>query len=92
MKSEWSRGGGAAGMLGLTPEEERNLWRQWPSVLRSAALPPLTGKNAGTEFRRETGCAALRADEPSASLDRDQALANAPAAEDGLITVPHTLA
>ena len=92
MKSEWSRLLDDAGMLGLTPEEERNLWRQWPSVLRSAALPSLTGKTAGTEFRRETGCAALRADEPSASLDRDQALANAPAAEDGLITVPHTLA
>lgn len=92
MKSEWSRLLDDAGMLGLTPEEERNLWRQWSSVLRSAALPSLTGKTAGTEFRRETGCAALRADEPSASLDRDQALANAPAAEDGLITVPHTLA
>ena len=92
MKSEWSRLLDDAGMLGLTPEEERNLWRQWPSVLRSAALPLFTGKTAGTEFRRETGCAALRADEPSASLDRDQALANAPAAEDGLITVPHTLA
>ena len=92
MKSEWSRLLDDAGMLGLTPEEERNLWRQWPSVLRSAALPPLTGKTAGTEFLRETGCAALRADEPSASLDRDQALANAPAAEDGLIIVPHTLA
>ena len=92
MKSEWSRLLDDAGMLGLTPEEEEILRRQWPSVLRSAALPPLTGKNAGTEFRRETGCAALRADEPSASLDRDQALANAPAAEDGLSTVPHTLA
>ena len=92
MKSEWSRLLDDAGMLAMTPEEEEILRRQWPSVLRAAALPPLTGKNAGTEFRRETGCAALRADEPSASLDRDQALANAPAAEDGLITVPHALA
>ena len=47
MKSEWSRLLDDAGMLGLTPEEERNLWRQWPAVLRSAALPPLTGKTAG---------------------------------------------
>ena len=92
MESEWKRLLEEPCMLRLTPAEEAAIRRQWPSVLRSAALPPLTGKNAGTEFRRETGCAALRADEPSASLDRDQALANAPAAEDGLITVPHALA
>ena len=92
MESEWKRLLDDSCMLRLAPEEEEILRRQWPSVLRSAALPPLTGKNAGTEFRRETGCAALRADEPSASLDRDQALANAPATEDGLITVPHALA
>ena len=92
MESEWKRLLDDSCTLRLAPEEEEILRRQWPSVLRSAALPPLTGKNAGTEFRRETGCAALRADEPSASLDRDQALANAPAAEDGLITVPHALA
>ncbi len=92
MKSEWDRLLDDAGMLAMTLEEEETLRRQWPSVLRSAALSPLTGKAVGTEFRRETGCAALRADEPSASLERDQALANAPAAEDGLITVPHALA
>ena len=44
MKSEWSRLLDDAGMLGLTPEEEEILWRQWPSVLRSAALPPRRGK------------------------------------------------
>ena len=92
MESEWKRLLEEPCMLHLTPAVEAAIRRQWPSVLRSAALPPLTGKTAGTEFRRETGCAALRADEPSASLDRDQALANAPAAEDGLITVPHALA
>ena len=92
MESGWSRLLDDAGMLAMTPEEEETLRQQWPSVLRSAALPPLTGKTAGTEFRRETGCAGLRADEPSASLDRDQALANAPAAEERLITVPHALA
>ena len=43
MKSEWSRLLDDAGMLAMTPEEEEILRRQWPSVLRSAALPPLTG-------------------------------------------------
>ena len=92
MKSEWSRLLDDAGMLAMTPEEEETLRRQWPSVLRSAALPPLTGKTAGTEFRREAECAALRADEPVVCLNREKALANAPAAEDRLITVPHALA
>lgn len=90
MESEWKRLLDDSCMLRLAPEEEEILRRQWPSVLRSAALPPLAGEKAG-HFRREKTCAALRADEPSACLDRDKALSNAPAAESGLITVPHAL-
>ena len=90
MESEWKRLLDDSCMLRLAPEEEEILRRQWPSVLRSAALPALAGERAG-HFRREKTCAALRADEPSACLDRDKALSNAPAAESGLITVPHAL-
>ena len=90
MESEWKRLLDDSCMLRLAPEEEEILRRQWPSVLRSAALPPLAGERAG-HFRREKTCAALRADEPYACLDRDKALSNAPAAESGLITVPHAL-
>ena len=90
MKSEWSRLLDDAGMLAMTPEEEEILRRQWPSVLRSASLPPMAGKEPA-DFRPEKPCAALRADEPSACLDRETALSNAPASADGLITVPHAL-
>ena len=83
MESEWKRLLEEPCMLRLTPAEEAAIRRQWPSVLRSASLPP--------DFRPEKPCAALRADEPSACLDRETALSNAPASADGLITVPHAL-
>lgn len=90
MESEWKRLLDDSCMLRLAPEEEEILRRQWPSMLRSASLPPMAGEEPA-DFRPEKPCAALRADEPSACLDRETALSNAPASADGLITVPHAL-
>lgn len=39
-------------MLRLTPAEEAAIRRQWPSVLRSASLPPMAGKEPA-DFRPE---------------------------------------
>ena len=90
MESEWKRLLDDSCMLRLTMAEEEAIRRQWPSVLRSASLPPMAGEEPA-DFRPEKPCAALRADEPSACLDRETALSNAPASADGLITVPHAL-
>lgn len=65
-----------------------------PAAVALGAALGVAAAMAGKEpadFRPEKPCAALRADEPSACLDRETALSNAPASADGLITVPHAL-
>lgn len=77
-------------MLRLTPAEEAAIRRQWPSVLRSASLPPMAGKEPA-DFRPEKPCAALRADELPPALTGKRRFPTPPASADGLITVPHAL-
>lgn len=75
--------------LALTDEERERLARQLPLILEHARkvgevaaehVPPTSHPVPLTNV--------LRADEPAPSLSHEEALANAPAAEDGLFRVP----
>ncbi|MFM8943819.1 MAG: Asp-tRNA(Asn)/Glu-tRNA(Gln) amidotransferase subunit GatC [Actinomycetota bacterium] len=75
--------------LDLSPEEKERLRAQLAVILEhaakvgevaTAAVPP-----TATAIPREN---VLRPDEPGPTLPQDEALANAPAAEDGRFRVP----
>ncbi|HET7009934.1 MAG TPA: Asp-tRNA(Asn)/Glu-tRNA(Gln) amidotransferase subunit GatC [Anaerolineales bacterium] len=78
--------------LRLTPDEEQRYAEQLSAILDYAArlsrvdtsaIPPTAGMSPFA--------APLRTDDPRASLARERALANAPAAEDGFFRVPPVL-
>jgi aspartyl-tRNA(Asn)/glutamyl-tRNA(Gln) amidotransferase subunit C len=78
--------------LQLTPEEERRYTEQLSAILDyadrlkkvdTASVPPMAGAQISE--------APLRPDVERAPLDRDRALANAPAVSDGMFLVPPIL-
>jgi len=78
--------------LSLTDDERRVFARQLEEILEWAESLQALDTSAVPPMSHPREAEALREDTPRASLDREQAFAAAPDAQDGLFRVPRVIA